>query len=208
MALQSVDRRQFLALMASVSSLPLLYACGSPRLEGDYFDMLRETRQRIRTSPDYVSARLDQLAEAGDIDGLLEYMRRHFAVLPPDRRSWASVQAGRRWGSRGVMRARAGTPREIADLLVEVAKKADMDARLVLMPRSDDRRDFLINAQPPEFAPRPGPDDIQAWSGAQPSPDLAPANMELAERITRSTIAALDMQKFRPRQHFAAATVA
>ena len=68
----------------------------------DYWDLLREARRRIRTSPDYLPGHLEQFAAAGDVDGLIEAVRKHIAVLPVNPGAWVSMVDGQRWGTRWI----------------------------------------------------------------------------------------------------------
>ena len=194
-------RRHFIgAAGAAAAGLLLLRRCDPETPKGDYFDLLREAQRRLRTSPDHVPAQLERLAATGDVRGLVDYIRRHIAVLPSNPTAWVSVFNGQRWGTRGVLRSRAGTPREIVNLLAETLTNAGIEAKPVVLTQRGPTRPFLVNPEPPLFKPEKDPDDLFAWSGSQPSEPATPADSEAASRLAEAALAALDPSGFRPRE--------
>ena len=169
-------------------------------LLSDYWDVLREAQRRVRTSPDHLPAHLERLASSGDVDGLVELVRQHVAVLPVNPEAWISMGAGQRWGTRGVLRSRAGTHREIAQLVADTLTEAGIEASVVRTPNLDALRPALVNPEPLAFAPAEAPDDLIDFAGTIPSPNVTPGDGELARQIATSALEAFVPAIFKPRE--------
>jgi len=168
-----------------------------PAEVNDYWDLLRETRRRIRTSPDYLPGHLEQFAVAGDVDGLVEAVRKHLAVLPVNPQAWISMLDGQRWGTRGVLRSRMGTHREIAQLVADTLNAAGLEASVVRVATPEAVRPGLLNVEPLPFAPAEEPDDLLALAETVLSPAVELADAALAEQIATNALDAFGPDVFK-----------
>ncbi len=94
------------------------------------WDPLRES---LRSSPDHLPAAADRLVSGGDPEALLNFVRTAFRVVP-DGLGGELGLTGRRWGERAVLRGGAGTPRELAELLASLYRRAGLEAEVVAGP--------------------------------------------------------------------------
>ena len=221
---ESWTRREFLVLSAGATGGLLIAAC-SPAAEttttavapsttaattpavttttqppvaiSDYWDLLREGQRRIRTSPDHRAAQLSQMARAGDIAGLAEYVRDHIVVLPVNPSAWVSNNDGRRWGTRGVLRSGMGTPREIAQLIADMLNEAGTEASVVrgtIVKGSE--RPVLVPVAPAPFEVADAPDDLFTASGAERIQRERTADPALAAGMAAAARDAFDPASF------------
>ena len=132
------DRRAFLKRMALLTGGLMAAGGGSYcalRRKGPVgplpFTVWRDIRKALRSSPDHLVARADGLVAAGDMEGLFRLVRDSIATYPS---APAAVHAtrGYRWGTRATLRGGAGTPREKADLLAELFKRAGAEAEVLV----------------------------------------------------------------------------
>lgn len=98
----------------------------------DPFAVWREMRAAVRQSPDHLPARAEDLVAAADLAGLLALVQDDVATLPPTSASLVGMASTVRWGTRATLRGGAGTPREKAELLAELYRRAGVDAEVVL----------------------------------------------------------------------------
>lgn len=162
----------------------------------DYWDLLRETQRRVRTSPDYLPGHLEQFAASGDVDGLIEAVRKHIAILPVNPSAWISQTDGQRWGTRGVLRSRMGTHREIAQLVADTLNAAGLDATVVRTSTPEVPRPGLLNVEPLPFAPDGSPDDLLALAETVLSPEVELADDALAAQVATSALDAFGSDTF------------
>ncbi len=95
----------------------------------DLWTALAEMLAAVRESPDHLGAAADRLVAAGDAVALYELIRDRVAVIPPP---GSSVDRGSRWGPRGALRSGTGTPREVAELLADLYRRAGLQAEVVV----------------------------------------------------------------------------
>jgi hypothetical protein len=129
------------------------------------FSVWRDIRTALRTSPDHLSARGDDLVTTSDVAALFALVRDSVATYPstpttirPDR--------GMSWGLRGAIRSGAGTPREKAELLADLYRRAGWDAEVLIgnVPMSlDATRDVLCRPPTRPFAPRIDAATLTRW---------------------------------------------
>lgn len=142
----SSDRREFfkkLALFGLVSSSGgWLASCddanpSTEEAEGGVFQVWREMQQLIQTSPDCLSAAYQRVKESRDPQKMLEFVRDGIFLVPANASSLRGMGTAVRLGSRGVLRDGFATPREKAELLVQLMEAADIPAEVVF-----ERTDF------------------------------------------------------------------
>ncbi len=171
----TLTRRQFLALAALTSAA--LAGCGpeaepqptptptasktpaptpspTPRLLS-FFEALAALHKAVRASPDHLMARAEALVAARDAEALARFVRESLTVYPADENGMGSALTGWRWGTRATLRGGAGTPREIAELLAALLRRAGFQAEVVEMPQRGELivADLLRRAPPLPFVP-------------------------------------------------------
>lgn len=103
------------------------------------FDAWRELREALRKSPDHLLMRADAAVATRDPKKIFEFVRDAVLTYPPAEDSFSGAVTAQRWGARGTLRGGAGTPREKAELLVELYKRAEFKAEVV-QGRADPER--------------------------------------------------------------------
>ncbi len=179
-----LSRRTFLAGTGAASMAALLAACGStPRptpsappspspspsptptpvpAPAGYFDAIAELRDAVRGSPDHLVAEADRLVAAGDPAAILRFVRETIVTYPAGFRNTGDVLLGRRWGTRATLRGGAGTPREKADLLAELYRRAGLDAEVVRVEAQiADPVSIFREATRPSFEPAISPGRLE-----------------------------------------------
>ena len=95
------------------------------------FAVWREMREALRRSPDHLAARADRLVLAGDPGAIFAFVRNQVATYPASDLTIAA-ERGTRWGVRGALRCGAGTPREKAELLAELFRRAGWETEVLV----------------------------------------------------------------------------
>ena len=127
-------RRGFLGLSVGAASA-LLVRCGSshpqppPTVPADPFTIWAQLQEALRQSPDHRLAAADKLVARRDPSALLAFVRDQIATCPP--LDPMAVVTEMRWGVRGTLRGGMGTPREKAELLVQLYQRAGFTAQVV-----------------------------------------------------------------------------
>ncbi|MDW8101150.1 MAG: hypothetical protein RML36_16880, partial [Anaerolineae bacterium] len=196
----TLTRRQFLAWAALTSTA--LVACGSddepqptptPTLTPTptptstpppptpsptpppltFFEALETMRRAVRTSPDHRIARAEALIAARDAEGIARFVREAITVYPDGEGGMSNPTRGWRWGTRATLRGGAGTPREVAELLAELLRRAGFQAEVVEFSTGGQitTAEVLRRAQPAPFAP---PLDEATLAAIQRALDLPP----------------------------------
>lgn len=163
------------------------------------FTVFRGVRDVLRTSPDHLPARAEQLVAAGDAQGLFELVRDGVRTYPTSADQFFSRDIIRRqsFGSRATLRGGAGTPRDQAELLRELYERAGFEAEVVKGPVEAPFRDLaswlLAQPEPPAFAPNIDAEELDRWlatlgvdTSAEAPEDIDPdrsASRTLGERL-------------------------
>ena len=96
------------------------------------FAVWEEVRAALRTSPDHLPARAEQLITAGDPEEIFQFVRDEIVTYPAGA-DWFSYYGDQmRWGVRGTLRGGAGTPREKAELLAVLYRRAGWKADVLI----------------------------------------------------------------------------
>lgn len=96
------------------------------------FDVWEEIRAALRTSPDHLPARAEQLVEEGDPEAIFRFVRNEIATYPTEPHGLNGTDRIIRWGVHGTLRGGAGTPREKAELLATLYRQAGFDADVLV----------------------------------------------------------------------------
>ena len=135
----------------------------------DFWTAWEQVRMALRTSPDHLPARADEVVASKDPVRIFEFVRDQIATYPPQTDSFYSSVNAQRWGHRGTLRGGAGTPREKAELLVELYRLAGLQAQVMRGtpdPAKIDGKKVLYRAIAPAFAPVMSPQQIVEWNAA------------------------------------------
>lgn len=151
-AFGSIDRRGFLLSAGLVGTSLAFTSCsddgrtdrgarsdGTPSpddLDG-LFGELRRVRAAIRSGPDHLVERADEIVMSKDPLAAVAFVASSVAVLPPNRAGVDHMTFGR-WGTAGTLRCGGGTLRERADLLVELMTRMGLTAEVRSAPRPAD----------------------------------------------------------------------
>ncbi len=108
----------------------LLGACGEdlPNRAPQY-TAYQDMRDAIRSSPDHLRSRARDVVQNKNPETIYGFVKDSFQVLPPSEDGLQEMSSKVRWGTSGMLRSGAGTPREATDLLVELLKEAGLSAQ-------------------------------------------------------------------------------
>jgi len=171
-----LSRRTFLGFsLAAAGSLLIDCSSGGPSgpvvggAGDDPFELWDQLRTAVRASPDHLAAATDRLVAARDARGLFELVRDRIASYPPTGLDGAVTEV--RWGVRGTLRGGAGTPREKAELLAALYRRAGFDAQVVVGSiaarlRSDAAARAYLRPVVRQFAPAVDAATLTAWQAA------------------------------------------
>ena len=136
----SPERREFfkkMALFGLVSSSGAwLSSCDEdPRFseepEGGIFQVWKEMQQLIQSSPTCLSVAYHRMKESRDPQKMLAFVRDSIYLIPANALSLRGMGTALRQGTRGVLRDGFATPREKAELLVQLLAEAGISAEVV-----------------------------------------------------------------------------
>ncbi len=161
------------------------------------FAVWQEVRSAVRSSPDHLVARAEEVVTGGDPQAIFEFVRDRISVLPPRPDGFSHASTDRVGGTRAALRSGWGTPRERADLLADLYRRAGFEAEVVegAYAGSFDAARILAPRIDLTFAPAVNEGLIQRWRQAlqiEPRPAVSVENYD-AERAqaARDLLAAL-----------------
>lgn len=188
----SINRRALLQTVGLGSAIGLagcvgkgIETIGQSNDEHVPFDVWEEVRTAIRTSPDHLPARADQVVSEGDPEAIFQFVRDEIATYPPEIDGLYGTTEAMRWGIRGTLRGGAGTPREKAELLASLYRQAGFTAEVLISSRLvEDReqekaavQDLLWQPAERQFAPDIDDEQLAEWNDrlgvpSEAQPDL------------------------------------
>lgn len=132
-----LTRREWLLATGSLLLTRFEVGCGSDDAaspgggvgSGD-FDRWSALRKALVESPDHLRARADAAVESKDPKRIFEFVRDNIATVPPLGQGESLAKAVR-FGVENLLRSGAGTPRERAELLMELLQRAGFAASVV-----------------------------------------------------------------------------
>ncbi len=138
----ATSRREFIqqmSLLGMASFIPLsFFSCGKDTPDIDYqgtglapFKIWEEMLMAVKTSPDYLEGRMETLVKNGDPNEMLAFVRDEIHLIPPDSGSLRNMGKIMVYGIPGVLRSGFATPREKAELLLQMLNKAGIEAEVV-----------------------------------------------------------------------------
>ena len=163
---QGISRREFLAAANAAALLLLVESCSlgplarkaaaSPAVPAGATPQeqaLRLMLQAIRSSPDHLALRAEDMVAAKDADRIVQFVRDHIAAIPPFAAS-DDARTARRWGSAATLRGGVGTLRERADVLADLLTRAGFKATVGVAARPGGIGvEELYRARLTDFAP-------------------------------------------------------
>lgn len=156
-----MSRRTFLALTSGAMGALALGCSGSDSdtpdpADDDPWAILEELLVAVRASPDHRTEEANRLVAAGDVGAIVGFVQSQIAAVPTRPAGMVDPSTRRRWGTGWALRGGAGTPREKADLLVDLLARAGVEAEVVAAPLPDGPAllaDRVRPAEPVPFAP-------------------------------------------------------
>ncbi len=163
------------------------------------FDVWRQVRSALRQSPDHLPGQADQVVASKDAAQILAFVRDNIATIPGDSFGMDRSATDTRWGTRGVLRAGAGTMLEKAQLLAELYTKAGFEAKLVSGTVADPEafaKAALLRPITRVFDPPVDPTTLQNWReilGAPSTPvsEAWSGDLNQIHQLAQTIIAAL-----------------
>jgi hypothetical protein len=95
------------------------------------FSVWEEIREALATSSDHLPGRASALVAEGDLESIFEFVRDEVVTVPTSANGTRDTETGTRWGVRGTLRCGMGTPRDKADLLADLYRRAGYNATVV-----------------------------------------------------------------------------
>jgi len=202
-----LDRRSFLTQLilagVSVGALPALQSCRKTGPNGFVgsglapFKVWEEVLHFLKTSPDHLKARMEELIEVGDPEKMFDFVRDEFFLIPA---STVGIGYGNglKWGVDYALRSGYATAREKAELLNNMFQAAGITSKIVHERTNFSKEDVLAFFARPiqrEFAPKIKQKQINRWAkelGKSSSsmssfykklPDQDKAGRELGQKI-------------------------
>ena len=130
------------------------------------FEVWEELRTALRTSPDHLPARAEQLVAEGDPEAIFRFVRDEIITYPAGI-DWISYNGDQvRWGVRGTLRSGAGTPREKAELLAALYRRAGWKVEVLIGSGLEDpeqTKRLLWRPIERSFAPDIDEAQIEQW---------------------------------------------
>lgn len=122
-------KKSILTTVAALSAISLGACDGKDSLsQAPEFKAYQDMREAVRSSPDHLRARALDVVQSKDPEAIYRFVKDNFQILPPSENGLHEMSSKVRWGSAGMLRSGAGTPREATDLLVELLNQAGLDA--------------------------------------------------------------------------------
>ncbi len=160
-----ISRREFLAAANAAAFLLLVESCSlgpiarkaavTPSLPAGTPEQqaLRLLLQAVRSSPDHLALRAEDLVAAKDPTSIVEFVRDRIAAIPTFGSS-DDAQTGRRWGPAATLRGGSGTLRERADILADLLTRAGFKATVASATRPPALgADVIYGARTADFSP-------------------------------------------------------
>ncbi|MDH3463919.1 MAG: hypothetical protein OEM32_09880, partial [Acidimicrobiia bacterium] len=144
-------------------------------LEDDLpFSLWEDVLRAVRTSPDHLTARAENLVQGGDPAKIFEFVRDAILTVPPNLSGFKGSVDGTRSGVRSVLRTGAGTPREKVELLAELLGRAGYATSVVqgTPDRGLDMRRAVLRDATPAFDPDVDQQRQKEWMEALGLPDV------------------------------------
>jgi hypothetical protein len=168
----SIDRRTLLKTVSLGTAMGMagcqeaIGRIGGSANEHVPFDVWEELRAALRTSPDHLPARAEQLVAEGDPEALFQFVRDEIITYPAGVDWFSDDSDQMRWGVRGTLRGGAGTPREKAELLAELYRRAGWKAEVLVgsgLETPEQTKRLLWRPVERRFAPDIDEAQIEQW---------------------------------------------
>lgn len=179
------------------SLAPALSSCGKAEdfpTSTDEFDIWREIRAAVRTSPDHTLARSKALVAGGDRDAIFRFVRDEIRLMTGSTQHFRNGDV-QHCGVRAALRSGAGTSYEKAAILANLLKEAGQDAEIVYIahPGRAELERYHFRSYNQTYAPEISEAQIANWQErlgvpALPEPDGDP--LEAKAEATRTQIRA------------------
>jgi hypothetical protein len=185
---QGVSRRGVLKTGAGVGLAALVLGGGGfalhscRRIDGlnfgeqgldDAYEIWRQVRAALRTSPDHTASRAKALVAAGDVATIHRFVRDDIRLVSGAGHRFL-LGSHVKWGARAALRAGAGTAREKAEILADLIRQTGREANVVELPEfpREDGPGIFYRDFAPGFAPQVGKEQVERWRKALGQPAL------------------------------------
>ena len=175
--IQDKSRRDFfikIALASLATTVPpfLLSSCkekinysGTGKIP---FKIWEEMLQAIKTSPDYLPQRVEDLIASKDPKAMYDFVKNEIILMPTIKNaiSYYDLGNGIKWGIEGVLRCGMATPREKVELLNQMYQKAGIESKVVYeytAIKAEDVPAFFYRPFQREFKPKISKSQYKQW---------------------------------------------
>ena len=170
-------RREFIeqmSLLGMASFIPLsFFSCGKDAPDIDYqgtglapYKVWEEMLMAIKTSPDFLEGRMQQLIEEGNPEAMFHFVKDEIFLMPSSVTSLDKMGETMRYGLKGVLRYGFATPREKAELLHKMYQQAGITSEVVY-ERTDIKLEeipaFFFRPFEREFKPKINNKILKRW---------------------------------------------
>ncbi len=171
------SRRDFLKQMGLLSVAaglpPLLWKCAPdrPAFTGTGippYSVWEEMLKALETSPDHLEGRMNTLIKEGNPGAMFRFVRDEIHLMPVTSASLRGMGKTMRYGLRGVLRYGFATPREKAELLHSMFKKANISSSVVYertQIQAGEVPSFFYRPVDRLFEPAIDRKTLERWSG-------------------------------------------
>jgi len=175
--IQDQGRRDFfikIALASLATTVPpfLLSSCkekikylGTGKVP---FKVWEEMLQAIKTSPDFLPQRVEDLIANKDPKAMYDFVKNEIILIPTTKNaiSYNDLGNGTKWGIEGVLRCGMATPREKVELLNQMYQKSGIESKVVYEStaiKADDVPAFFYRPFQREFKPKISKSQYKKW---------------------------------------------
>ncbi len=184
--MSDISRRRFLQVSAGSLAGVVLARCGGSRNGGSSdaglgaadagadagaeasvpWGVWQQMQTAVQSSPDHLPAAAARAVATGDANTIFQFVRDQFVAYPAD--SSDDVETQMRWGTRGLLRGGAGTPREKVELLNQLLTQAGFQVQVMQTDVVDDSSGTLasqvyLQQVTRTFAPAVDPATVNGW---------------------------------------------
>lgn len=154
------------------------------------FKVWEEMLQAIKTSPDYLPQRVEDLIVRKDPEAMYNFVKNEISLIPVAAKSisYYDLGCGIKWGLAGVLRCGMATPREKVELLHHMFQKAGITSKVVYeytAIKAEDVPSFFYRPIDREFNPKISKSQFKSWKAQMGSPEKEIQQQELLIDYTK-----------------------
>lgn len=148
------------------------------------FSVWEQMRAGLRASPDHLPGTADDLVAEGDPEAIFEFVRDDIATQPARIKNNGRFRDAVDGGPRGTLRSGMGTPRDKAELLASLLKRAGYEATVVSYNRglsTEQTKQLYFGRVSHEFDPGFDQSQLESWREELDLPASSDGSVEVLD---------------------------